>query len=104
MISHSKTSLDRELTRISGELARRRRDRMKRTFHMHVWYFTVGTSYRLKRFFDIVLSLAALAALGELGSWSDLPLLQELDGGRPPLSGAARTAAAKLMKRQKNNI
>ena len=30
---------------------------------MHVWYFTVGTSYRLKRFFDIVLSLAALAAL-----------------------------------------
>ena len=36
---------------------------MKRTFHMHVWYFTVGTSYRLKRFFDIVLSLAALAAL-----------------------------------------
>ncbi|MBS1454716.1 MAG: hypothetical protein HP002_15175 [Lentisphaeria bacterium] len=50
------------------------------------------------------LRLAALAALGELGSWSDLPLLQELDGGRPPLSGAARTAAAKLMKRQKNNI
>ena len=30
---------------------------------MQVWYFTVGTSYRLKRFFDIVLSLAALAAL-----------------------------------------
>ena len=50
------------------------------------------------------LRLAALAALGELGSWSDLPLLRELDGGRPPLSGAARTAAAKLMKRQKNNI
>lgn len=59
----TKTSLDRELTRLSGELARRRQHRVKRSFRMRVWFLTVWMSYRIKRFFDIALSLAALIVL-----------------------------------------
>ena len=63
MVLHSKTSLDRELTRLSDELARRRQHRVKRSFRMHVWYLTVWMSYRFKRFSDIVVSLTALIVL-----------------------------------------
>lgn len=63
MTPQTKTGLDRELTRLADELARRRQSRVKRSFRMHVWYLTVWMSYRIKRFFDILLSLAALLVL-----------------------------------------
>lgn len=63
MRPQTKTSLDRELTHLAGELALRRQSRVKRSFRMRVWYLTVWMSYRIKRFFDILLSLSALIVL-----------------------------------------
>jgi len=59
----SKTSLDRELTRLSRELASRTRQTGALAFRMRVWHTTVDMSYRLKRFFDIVLSATVLCVL-----------------------------------------
>ncbi|MDR0931669.1 MAG: sugar transferase [Victivallales bacterium] len=62
----TRTSLDKELTRISGELARRAQKRNRISFHMYVWHLTVGMSYFIKRLFDILISGAALFVLSPL--------------------------------------
>ena len=63
---HTRTSLDKELTRISGELALRSQNRIQRSFRMYVWNLTVAMSYMLKRLFDVALSGLALIALSPL--------------------------------------
>lgn len=58
--------LDREILRLQDEMSERQSDDHFSSLHVFLWYFTVNMSYGIKRFLDIVLSLAALILLAPL--------------------------------------
>ena len=61
--NNNKTNLTSELKCLINELNNRPMQRNRSVSRMKIWNFTVKFSYGLKRFFDIVLSLAALIVL-----------------------------------------
>ena len=66
MTAEKHDSLDGEIKQVFREMEDRKRKAGLSSIKIAVWRFTVRTSYFLKRFFDIVLSLLALTILSPL--------------------------------------